>query len=250
MTRNVEHDSHPLIEPLSTGAAPPIPSDLPLETAFLAGGQGGLHLETQGRTRALKTHFAHAVARTPGDLRLHVQRLLLHADTRDPAILGALCDLFRVLKDRGAPLRRRMLALARPLLSCIDHKALRLRLERCTRVHTPSPARTQESVLDTGITGTTRLIARLSPQQTSGEDPLDSARQQLESGQTELAQETLEWAVRTDPARLDLHLSLLEIYRQVRDRHHIEAVWQSLQGMENPAVTEWRRLLSQLEEEA
>jgi hypothetical protein len=251
MTWNVEHDPHRLIEPLITGAAPPA---TPLETAFLVGSQCNLHLETQGRTKALKTHFAHAVARTPGDLRLHVQRLLLHADTHDPAILGALCDLFHVLGERGTPLRRRMLALARPLLCRIDHQLLRQQLEQGARAHgsspSSSPSRTLESVLDAGITGTTRLIAKLSPRQSPMEDPLESAQQQLEYGQTELARETLERAVHDDPARLDLHLSLLEIYRHLRNRHHIEAVWQSLQGIENPAETEWRRLLIQLEEQA
>ncbi|MEJ2452963.1 MAG: hypothetical protein P8103_02240 [Candidatus Thiodiazotropha sp.] len=249
MTRSVEHDPHRLIEPLTADTAPRATSGRSLETAFLVG-QCGLHFEIRARARELKAHFAHAIARNPGDLRLHVQRLLLHADTRDPAILGALCDLYQVLKDRGAPLRRRMLALARPLLCRIDHQALRQRLEKGTQVNTPSPSRIQEAVLDTGITGTTRLINKQSPQQLPGEDPLDSARQQLEYGQTELARETLERAVRQDPARLNLHLALLEIYRHLRDRHHVEAVWQSLQGMQNPAATEWRRLLNQLEEQA
>ncbi len=249
MTRNVEHDSHRLIEPLTADTAPRATSGMSLETAFLVG-QCGLHFETQDRVRELKAHFSHAVMRTPGDLRLHVQRLLLHADTHDPAILGALCDLYQVLKDRGAPLRRRMLALARPLLCRIDHQALRQRLEKGAQVHAPTPSRTQEAVLDAGITGTTRLIDKRSPQQLPGEDPLDSARQQLEYGQAELARETLERAVLMDPARLDLHLALLEIYRHLRDRHHVEAVWQSLQGIHNPAATEWRRLLNQLEEQA
>ena len=68
------------------------------------------------------------------------------------------------------------------------------------------------------------------------EDPLDSALAQLEYGQTELAQETLEKALIADSGRLELHLALLEIYRHARDRERTERLWQTLQGRKNPAT--------------
>jgi hypothetical protein len=224
--------------------------DLCGEPAFPTNDHDKFHFDSHNQAEENKALFAHAIVRHPRDLRLHVQRILLHAETGDPAILGALYDLFLVLEKRGAPLRRRMLSLARPLLSHIDYQNLQQQLahgESCsTSLHSPGMG----SVLSDGIIGTTRLITRLSQPAASREDPLVCARQQLERGQTELAQETLEIALQVNPGRLALHLALLEIYRNTRDLRHIEAFWQSLQGKENPAKTEWQRLLSQLEDNA
>ena len=94
-----------------------------------------------------------------------------------------------------------------------------------------------------------RLIERTAGTGESPNDPLESARQQLEYGQTELAQTTLEQALLADSGRLDLHLALLEIYRHARDRQAASDMWQRLHGRDNPARTEWQRLLTQLDEE-
>jgi hypothetical protein len=102
-----------------------------LKTAFLHNGQCGLHLDTLDQAKETKAHLAHTIARRPKDLRLHVERILLHAETSDPDIIDALSDLFQVLGDKGLPLRRRMLALAKPFLNKIDHHRLQCLLGDC-----------------------------------------------------------------------------------------------------------------------
>ncbi len=250
MTWTIRQSSPPLTRPLRVAAVVSAIPDLCREPALHTEDQGKLHFDTHTRAEENKALFAHAIVRHPRDLRLHVQRILLHAETADPAILGALYDLFLVLENRGTPLRRRMLSLARPLLSHIDYQNLQQQLAHGESSHTFLHSPGMGSVLGHGITDTTRLISGLSQPAASDEDPLESARQQFEQGQTEPAQETLEKALHVDPGRLALHLALLEIYRHTRDLRHIEAFWQSLQGMENPAKTEWQRLLIQLEENA
>jgi hypothetical protein len=238
-----------MVRRLENASPSALPPEEHPEPAFLADGRHGLRLDTRSSATEVKHFLAHAVARHPTDLQSHVQRIVLHAETHDPAILGAICDLFLVLEDKGLPLRQRMLALARPLLSGIDYHALLRLIEKVDCDHSFLDNLTSGAVLSHGITGVTRLIIKQTQQSDALEDPLESACQQLEYGQTELAQETLQRALRVDPGRLELHLALLEIYRHTRDRQQIEHTWQALQGQENPAQSEWQRLRAQLDEE-
>ena len=220
MSGRTDH-SPPLIRALDSNAPGGTPPDFPIEPLFLTA-KGQLRLDARGWTDKAKAYFAHAVSKHPAALRAHVQRIELYAATSDPAILGALCDLFLVLGENGKPLRRRMLALARPILSTRDHHALHQQLEagHCDPAFLHS--RSASSVLCRGITGVTQLITKQESPGGEHRDPLERARRQMESGQTESARKTLERA---------LHL------------------WQNLESHENPARKEWRRLLSQLDEE-
>ena len=249
MTLTAEQFSPQLVRRLESATPSAPPAEERPEPAFLADGRHGLRFDAQGSVTEAKHFLAHAIARHPADLQSHVQRIVLHAESHDPAILGAICDLFLVLGDKGVPLRRRMLALARPLLSGIDYHALLRLLEEVDSDHRFLDNLTSGAVLSHGITGVTHLIIKQTQQSDVLEDPLASAREQLEYGQTELAQETLEHALKADPGRLELHLALLEIYQHTRDRQQIEQTWQALQGQENPALTEWQRLRAQLDEE-
>ena len=247
MTRTVDHTPSALISPpRGTNACR---ADPRLEPAFLTAWRGRLRIEANGWVDKAKAYYAHAVARTPTALRLHVQRITLYTQTADSSVIGALLDLFLVLGDKGLPLRSRMLALARPLISSRDYHTLHRQLEHGDVDTAFLQQRSAGSVLSRGIAGDTRLIERTASTGEWPEDPLKSARQQLEYGQTELAQTTLEQALLTDCRRLDLHLALLEIYRHARDRQAAAGMWQRLRGRDNPARTEWQRLLTQLDEE-
>jgi hypothetical protein len=225
-------------------------ANIRLEPAFLSESQWQQSLELKDLAARGKSFFAHAIARHPGNLRLHVRRIILHVKTRDPAILGPLCDLFLVLGDNGQALRSRMLALARPLLGKLDYQSLRRQLDTGANDPVALHSLSASAVLSSGITGVTRLIFKQSQADEAPEDPLECAREQLAYGQTELAQETLENAVLANPECLALHLALLEIYRHARQRGPVERQWQALQGRKNPARREWQRLLRQLDLEA
>ncbi len=250
MTRRVSDNPCRLVEPLRSDSVRHRCSSARGDPAFLLGDEPRLHLGRHDRADEFKALLTHAIVRRPGDLRLHVQRILLCADTRDPAILGALCDLFLVLGRSGTALRRRLLALARPLLSGRDYHKLLARLDDKAAGNNALETLCAGSVLSRGVSGTTWLINRRATAKAPREDPLTSARQQLEYGHTTQAQETLERALPANPGRLALHLALLQIYRHTRDRGHVAAYWESLQGLKNPASAEWQRLLHQLEEEA
>ena len=101
-------------------------------------------------------------------------------------------------------------------------------------------------MLSRGITGNTRLIEKCGVALHDEQDALESARQQIEFGQIELAQETLETALKDDPTQIELHHALLEIYRHSRQTERILDMWQQLQGRVNPALSDWQDLLTQL----
>ena len=109
--------------------------------------------------------------------------------------------------------------------------------------------RSAGAVLSRGIAGVTRLIASTATKAENRNDPMERARRELAFGQTGLARTTLERALLADSRRLDLNLALLEIYRRAKDRQGAEGMWRRLQDRDNPARTEWLRLLTQLDEE-
>ena len=250
MTGTAVKHSSPLITrpPPQTGGGQQ--QDSRFESAFVDYDQGSLTPESLGHIEETKRHLAHAISRQPMALRLHTERILLHARSADPAILGALCDLFLVLGDKGAPLRRRMLALARPLLSTRDHQRLQRHIRESGGENDALGDLCRGSALAQGITGTTRLIVKQSQRDASAADPLHEAQSQLETGQTELALETLERAVLADTHRLELHHALQEIHQHLRDRSRIAEFLQRLDAHHNPAEGEWKRLLEQLDAEA
>jgi hypothetical protein len=60
--------------------------------------------------RRTADYLAHCVARNPRDLRAHARRIALHhALTEDDDLAAAVIDLFIVLSDKGASLKRLLL---------------------------------------------------------------------------------------------------------------------------------------------
>ncbi|MCU7904924.1 MAG: hypothetical protein KZQ76_03555 [Candidatus Thiodiazotropha sp. (ex Epidulcina cf. delphinae)] len=252
MTRTNGHRSQSLI--ILTGS-PPKSVCLPdiekrLEPAFLIAYRGRLRINARGWKEKAKASLAHAIARTPTALWMHVQRIGLLAETADPDILGGIIDLFLVLGDKGPALRRRMLGLAKPLLSVEDYAILDGHLNQGSPGVSRLPLHAKTSVLSPGITGHARLVTIEETASGEDEDSLDTANQQIGYGQIDQAQKTLETAIMAEPGRVELHHALLEIYRHSRERGRILGMWQRLQGKRNPAEEAWRRLLDLLSEES
>ncbi|MCU7918297.1 MAG: hypothetical protein KZQ95_08045 [Candidatus Thiodiazotropha sp. (ex Epidulcina cf. delphinae)] len=251
MTRTADHRSQPLITLTGSPAESVCLTDMEgrLEPAFLIAYRGRLHIDASGWREKAKAAYAHAIANTPTALWLHVQRIGLLAETADPDILGAIVDLFLVLDDKGTALRKRMLALAKPLLEPEDYAILDSHPKRRSPGASLPPLHAKTSMLSPGITGHARLVTIEETASGGDEDPLETARQQIAYGQTDQALQTLETAIMAEPQRAELHQALLEIYRHSRERDRILGMWQYLKGELNPAEDEWRHLLDQFSEE-
>lgn len=249
MTWNADPKPLPLIEspPMAASGVIELIGSHPLEAAFRIAYQGSLHIDTFGWEAKAKSFYAHAVARSPHTLWLHVQRINLLATVADPDLHGALFDLFLVLDGRGSALCKRLLSMAKPLLQTSVYRLLADQLAGAGSMLRLSP---RGSVLSSGQLGYEQLIRLEESTTDDPTDPVKVASEQLAFGQTDLAQESLEKAVSAEPHRLDLHQALLEIYHHSRDKQRINQFLQRLAGKPNPARKAWQELIHELDEDS
>ncbi|MCU7845205.1 MAG: hypothetical protein KZQ93_15355 [Candidatus Thiodiazotropha sp. (ex Monitilora ramsayi)] len=251
MTRTANHRQLTLVLSTDDGSAVPsaVLDDPRIEPAFLETDITSPPVDDAAFCEKLKAHYARAIARTPAALRLHVARIELYVVTTDTRVPGALLDLFLTLKEKGFPLRRRMLAISKSLLTPHDLNLFLTGLQKGEINLTADPPEAVSSILRSGITGDTRLVEKSVQVASNATDPLTIAQEYLEYGQVELAQEILERSLLAAPNHEALHHALLEIYRHTRQLAPVNQMWGHLQGLDIPVKAEWQALLSQLSED-
>ncbi len=227
----------PLITRLQSDRDPfVLPSDGRLiEPAFRVTYHPNLSIDSRGWHDKACAYYAHAVARNPDALWLHVQRILLLMNLHDDGLFSAFRDLFQLLDGRGR-------ALCQGLLNRAGSRLTRSQQGYLNRYLADTPAHragaeTQPLIQRAASTGQT-------------EDPLASAREQLAYGQLSLAQETLEQAVIENPEREPLHDALLEIFRHTRDSERMQRLQQRLQPLPAPIAKAWQALAESLLQES
>ena len=218
---------------------PPASLDSVRQAAFELSGVRRLRLNALEASNDTGTFLARQVARSPGDLCSHVQRInLFLQQAAGDETYGALLDLFIALGPKGLPLRWRMLGAARHALSHAQFHALRQRLESGIEATDAMPVG-GSPMLSKGLTGSNRLVVNQTDTQEQHRDPLIEAGEYLEYGQLEEARELLEKAVLKEPLRGDLQLELLEIYRYTRDKTNFAAMRTRLEAMDVPLDDIW-----------
>ncbi len=77
---------------------------------FGLAGERAINLPARWRDRRTADYLAHCIVRNPRDLRAHARRIAIHrALGEDEDVAAAVVDLFIVLGDKGASLKRLML---------------------------------------------------------------------------------------------------------------------------------------------
>jgi len=204
-------------------------------------------LKVRAGSNRIADYLAHHIARMPGDLRSHVQRINMHLETQDAGgLYGALLDLFIVLNDRGLALRKRALDSARPVLKMPMYRAMHAVLERGISATDRMPL-SRSSMLSKGLHGSNRLVSRMASAATMTRDLLQEAREHVEYGQIDMARELLEQAVLENPERMELQHDLLEIYTSTRDRERFAAMRRKLDAKNVVAGEAWSALETILE---
>jgi len=179
-----------------------------------------------GHLRALKlprplanprvgAYLAHQVARKPGDLTRHAQRIALH-QTQGEAdqLYAALVDLFIALGHKGFDLKRRLLAQATPGLPAEKAGLLTTHLQTGLPRH-HGLGDVPGSVLGQAIRGSLEFTRRVATTR-EGRPALQEARELMQDGLVEQAQEVLESALAQTPSDRALIKELLAIYRATR----------------------------------
>ena len=211
----------------------------PLDPAFGLSASRALSIDAGAWGKRALDHFAHLVWTSPADLRAHVQRINLCVAQADAdAVYGALLDLFLVLGAKGTALRERMHQFAAPALSPEIRELFQDYLARGITETDVLPT-AAASVLSRGLRGTTRFIDRVGADAEAARDPLDEANECLEYGQVDAARCILEAAVLAEPARVELHNDLLEIYQRTKDRENFLDMHRKLSAGHNPLADSW-----------
>ena len=219
------------------------------DATFLIAGNTQLQINVPAVCDKAVEYLDHAVTRTQNDLRSHVQRIFLHVDRKDAdAVYGALLDLFLILKERGRPLRERMLKVSRSSLAEERHRFLEQHLKTGIRASDPIPP-SRSSLFSKGLSGSNSLVIKLETRGNSQQNPLDEARDYLEYGQVDEARQVLEAAILRDPRHPSLHHDLLEIYRHTKAKDAFLAMRRRIDPDTNPTADAWQELAALFAEE-
>jgi len=146
-------------------------------------------------------YYSHKIRRNPTDLTLHTHRVFFAMRHNNAELLpGSLNDLFYVLKDAGKKLRIRLLKASLPYLSKQDT----LYFAMWIKVGIKKGMGYQwvnGSVLSDGLFGPEQTLITMtkSSVEDTSTSPLEEAREFMEHGQLDIAQQVLHSALATDP---------------------------------------------------
>jgi len=218
-------------------------SNEPIELAFFMPEQSNLSdIDRYVDVQTAAEHFAHRIARSPLDLRNHIQRIYLYIKSKNSAgIYSALLDLFTALQDNGQALRERMLKSAESLLSPSQLEALSLTIESGLTTSEEMPL-AEMSILAKGFHTGIRLVEKEAESTSQSWSPIEEANSYLEYGQIDEACDTLESAVLKTPSEQALHMELLEIYKKTNNEARFNNMIEQLNGLEMNLPDDWVEL--------
>ena len=162
--------------------------------------------------------LAHKITRFPNDLRSHIQRIFIFIEhKKNESVYSSLIDLFLVLGDKGAALRKRMLSSAQFLLSETQFSVLSQSFSSDSFPQS-SLVDISQSVLSSGNNSGMPFILKVDESEDDINTIIDEARSYLEYGQLGEAINALQEAVITYPNKLELQYDLLEIFQKTHDK--------------------------------
>ena len=213
------------------------------DPAFYLAQRKELTLPEAVRSQWLGDALAHLVARTPKDLRRHVQRVLLHhAQGQGDALYAALIDLFIVLGAAGYALRERLFKASASLLSNDQQQFLVSHMDigvLAGDMHLPAP----RSRLSLGATGSFDFITRDSSQKRDERSPIEQANDYISYGQLDLAQATLEQALIENPNDDQVCVELIQLFQHTRDIEALSKLLTKLGDVAPTALSEFANTL-------
>jgi len=144
--------------------------------------------------------YSHSIRRNPTDLKLHTHRVFFAMQHKNADFLaGSLHDLFYILKDAGKNLRVRLLKACMPYLS--KQEVLYFAMWIKTGIKKGMGYKwVNGSVLSDGLFGPDNVLIKMNKRERSSIElsPIEEARDLMESGQLDKAQQVLEEALAED----------------------------------------------------
>ena len=207
-----------LIEAVSNHSKKNTDTAISTEMSFLLSSEKKLHLNKNYSTSQISDFLANAIASSPNDLRLHTQRLFHQIELKDNrAVYGALIDLFISLSEKGLPIKKRMLNLAKPFLSAKEVAFIRAHSGLITPKTAIPP--TNHSILSLGYSGTSILLKKTASFLIKNSTKaLRTAIIYIRKGQLKPAKNLLEKSVLAGNINKETHQKLLDIYIFTKDK--------------------------------
>jgi hypothetical protein len=186
----------------------------------------------QDRVRYV-SELVNEIQNHPKDLTAHIQRIFCcyREDLTDP-LFAALVDFLIVLNKRGKAISRRM----------ITGAASKLSDQQCTLLKSVINEEIDDilliegncySIFCRGVSGTVNLIEKMGTNELTRHDPLKLAQDAVEYCQLEEAMLILESALAEQLKRIELHESLLELYKLTQNRARFENTLARLRDIES-----------------
>jgi len=186
------------------------------------------------------------IASNPKNLIAHTQRIFFcYRENLPVQLTAALLDLMIVLGERGASLKRRMLAGAKNKLDAEQW----LLLQAYSQSGKPPPA-VPFALLTTGIVGVTQLVKQSAAAPSNAPDALSLARDYINYCQLDEAKTVLESAILKNIDTDDLQHELLMLYRSTHDAASYWRMVGLLAEFDNPHQYLWDELRSSFPEQA
>lgn len=164
--------------------------------------------------------YSHYIRRNPSDLTLHTHRVFFAMKHKDAVLLpGSLHDLFYVLKDAGEQLRVRLLKASLPYLSKQDTLYFAMWIKTGIK-NGMGYQWVNGSVLSDGLTGPEHSLITMEKIENGNNvlSPLEEAREYMEYGQLDVAQDILLKALDEDPDNQTLIEELDYLSNYVKSR--------------------------------
>jgi len=183
------------------------------------------------------------ISRKPRQLITHIQRIYYcYCANLPEQLFAALVDFLVVLDRRGTEISWRMICGTRSKLSRKQYKLLRTFM--MNEMDIALLVGNQYSIFTRGLIGTQNLVQQVSFSNERTYDPLDLARDYIEYSQLAEAKDVLEKAIINDPHNLELHQSLLELYKSTRDVSGLRKMVEILAGLNITMPDGWNELLA------
>ncbi len=231
-----------LVEPLGEGAA-----NVVVDGAFepsLLDDDRGLLLRKSVPDQHQKTaeYLQRRIERNPRDLRVHTQRVLLHASKGDQrGTFCALVDLFIVLGEQGFALRSSLLQRVAERMLPEQFQFLKQRLRCGVQADEQLPDGSY-STLSHGSAENYPLVGIVGQGRNVGGDALSIAQYFLDQGNIGQAQIALEQLLIRDPGHWQACEMLLALYREHQLADAFQRFYFTLSGRSLAVPQFWREL--------
>jgi len=179
------------------------------------------------------SELVYEIQKHPKNLAAHIQRIACcyQEDLTDP-LFAALVDFLIVLNKRGKAISRRMIGGTTTKLSSRQQALLKSVINE--EIDDISLIEGNcHSIFCRGLSGTVNLIKKIDTDGSTHHNPLKLAQDAVEYCQLDEAMLILESALIDHPQWIELHESLLELYKSTHDQARFESAFARLRNMES-----------------